>query len=100
MTEGTEQERFTRAVEAYQLADYESAAQEFGALYDEFQRPEYLFNRAAANLRAGRFEEARQGYSAVVGQCGNNLNDEHVTALEGFYLASMGWSDYDLFRAP
>lgn len=97
MTEGqTERERFDAAVMAYQLADYESAITEFGQLYQEFQRQAYLFNQASACLRAGRFEEAKQGFASCVGAVGQS-RDPHVTALEGYYLAAMGWADYDLF---
>lgn len=97
---GEEVTRFQRAADAYGLADYESAASEFGQLYQETGRHEYLWNQGAAFLRMNRWDDAKGIFSQFIGEMGRS-HDDHVRALEGYFMADRMWGDYDLgFHLP
>ena len=97
----TEAERFQQAVEAYQLADYESAITEFQALFQETGRTAYNWNLGMAYLRAYQFDNAKYVFSQFVGQVPSGTSDERVKALEAYYMASVGMGDSDLgFHQP
>ncbi|MGH9118169.1 MAG: tetratricopeptide repeat protein [Acidimicrobiales bacterium] len=97
---GDERARFERAADAYHLADYESAVDQFGLLYQETGRPEYLWNQAAAMLRMSRWADAKAIFGQFVGEMGRS-QDDHVRALEGYFMADRMWGDYDLgFHRP
>ena len=97
---GDERARFQQAADAYQVADYESAAAEFGRLYLDTGRQEYLWNQGTALLRLNQWDDAKGVFGQFVGEMGRS-QDDHVRALEGYFMADRMWADYDLgFHRP
>lgn len=72
--------RFESGNEAFQVGDYERAAEEFRAAYELSQRPELLFNIYSAFERWGHLEEAADALERYLRD--GDIESERRTSLE------------------